>query len=92
MNGLVDAQMIQDTERFKMDLAAGLQRTLQGQIKPSEASSQRSYPSRPYGTIIESHTDYNFSDHPMFYSPSLYSPRKRPYPSKDRIHRACKDL
>ncbi|KAL9119022.1 MAG: hypothetical protein Q9187_004423 [Circinaria calcarea] len=31
---LVDAQMIQDTERFKMDLAASLQRTLQGQIKP----------------------------------------------------------
>ncbi|KAF2146874.1 uncharacterized protein K452DRAFT_219118 [Aplosporella prunicola CBS 121167] len=31
---LVDAQMVQDAERFKMDLAGGLERTLQGKIKP----------------------------------------------------------
>ena len=33
---LVDSQMIHDTERFKMDLAAGLEKTLQGHIKPSK--------------------------------------------------------
>ncbi len=32
---LVDAQMIQDTERFKMDLVGGLERTLHGKVKPS---------------------------------------------------------
>ena len=32
---VVDAQMIQDTERFKMDLAGSLQRTLHGTVKPS---------------------------------------------------------
>jgi len=31
----VDAQMLQDTQRFKMDLIAGLERTLHGTIKPS---------------------------------------------------------
>lgn len=31
----VDAQMIQDTNRFSMDLAAGLERTLHGKVKPS---------------------------------------------------------
>ena len=32
---LVDAQMIQDTNRFSMDLVAGLERTLHGKVKPS---------------------------------------------------------
>lgn len=31
----VDAQMIQDVDRFKMDLVRGLERTLQGKVKPS---------------------------------------------------------
>jgi hypothetical protein len=31
----VDAQIIQDAARFKMDLAGGLERTLQGKVKPS---------------------------------------------------------
>jgi U3 small nucleolar RNA-associated protein 23 len=31
----VDAQMIQDTDRFQMDLVGGLERTLHGKIKPS---------------------------------------------------------
>lgn len=31
----VDAQMIQDTSRFKMDLLGGLERVLHGKIKPS---------------------------------------------------------
>ncbi|KAA6415389.1 MAG: rRNA-processing UTP23 [Lasallia pustulata] len=31
---LVDAQMIQDTNRFSMDLVAGLERTLHGKVKP----------------------------------------------------------
>ncbi|MCJ1267381.1 hypothetical protein MMC22_007266 [Lobaria immixta] len=30
----VDAQMIQDADRFKMDLVRGLERTLQGKVKP----------------------------------------------------------
>ncbi|MCJ1243037.1 hypothetical protein MMC30_000233 [Trapelia coarctata] len=32
---LVDVQMLLDTSRFKMDLIAGLERTLHGQVKPS---------------------------------------------------------
>lgn len=32
---VVDARMIQDTERFKMDLVGGLERTLHGKVKPS---------------------------------------------------------
>lgn len=32
---VVDAQMIQDMERFKMDLVGGLERTLHGKVKPS---------------------------------------------------------
>ncbi|MCJ1396957.1 hypothetical protein MMC11_000149 [Xylographa trunciseda] len=31
---LIDAQMLQDTSRFKMDLVTGLERTLHGQVKP----------------------------------------------------------
>ncbi|KOS19416.1 rRNA-processing protein utp23 [Escovopsis weberi] len=31
---LVDAEMVQDATRFKMDLAAGLQRTVHGKVKP----------------------------------------------------------
>ena len=32
---LIDAQMIQDTDRFSMDLVGGLERTLHGKVKPS---------------------------------------------------------
>lgn len=32
---LIDAQIIQDTEKFKMDLVGGLERTLSGKVKPS---------------------------------------------------------
>lgn len=32
---IVDAQMIQDSEGFKMDLLGGLERTLGDKIKPS---------------------------------------------------------
>ena len=31
----VDAQIIQDTEKFRMDLLGGLERTLSGKVKPS---------------------------------------------------------
>lgn len=31
---LLDAQILHDAERFKMDLVGGLERTLQGKIKP----------------------------------------------------------
>jgi U3 small nucleolar RNA-associated protein 23 len=32
---LVDADIIRDADRFKMDLVGGLERTLHGQVKPS---------------------------------------------------------
>ena len=32
---LVDADIIRDADRFKMDLVGGLERTLQAQVKPS---------------------------------------------------------
>ncbi len=31
----VDAQMVQDTDRFTMDLIGGLERVLHGKVKPS---------------------------------------------------------
>jgi U3 small nucleolar RNA-associated protein 23 len=31
----VDAEIIKDADRFKMDLLGGLERTLHGQVKPS---------------------------------------------------------
>ncbi|TQS33968.1 hypothetical protein Golomagni_05669 [Golovinomyces magnicellulatus] len=34
---LVDAEMVHDASRFKMDLAASLQRTVHGQAKPSKS-------------------------------------------------------
>ena len=36
----VDADMIKDADRFKMDLVGGLERTLQGQVKPSPSPPQ----------------------------------------------------
>jgi len=35
---VVDAEIIQDAARFKMDLVAGLERTLQGKVKPSTST------------------------------------------------------
>lgn len=35
---LVDAQMIQDSQRFSMDLVASLERTLSAKVKPSMES------------------------------------------------------
>jgi U3 small nucleolar RNA-associated protein 23 len=32
---VVDARMLQDAERFKIDLVKGLERTLHGKVKPS---------------------------------------------------------
>ena len=32
---IVDSQIIRDADKFKMDLIGGLERTLQGQVKPS---------------------------------------------------------
>jgi hypothetical protein len=31
----VDAEIVRDADRFKMDLVGGLERTLHGQVKPS---------------------------------------------------------
>ncbi len=36
----VDADMIRDADRFKMDLVGGLERTLHGQVKPSMCNRQ----------------------------------------------------
>lgn len=36
LTSLVDAQMVQDAERFTMDLFGGLERVLHGKIKPSK--------------------------------------------------------
>lgn len=35
---VVDAEIIKDADRFKMDLVGGLERTLHGQVKPSTFS------------------------------------------------------
>jgi U3 small nucleolar RNA-associated protein 23 len=35
VRSIVDAQIIMDAARYKMDLVRGLERTLQGQVKPS---------------------------------------------------------
>jgi U3 small nucleolar RNA-associated protein 23 len=32
---LVDADILKDADRFKMDLIGGLERTLHGEVKPS---------------------------------------------------------
>jgi hypothetical protein len=36
---LLDAQIIEDAARFKMDLIGGLERTLHGQVKPSKLTT-----------------------------------------------------
>ena len=35
MSVLVDEQIVQDAERYKMDLRSSLERTVQGKVKPS---------------------------------------------------------
>lgn len=43
---LLDADIIRDADRFKMDLLHGLERTLHGEVKPSTkdiTSSARTY-------------------------------------------------
>lgn len=37
----MDAQILHDAARFKMDLVGGLERTLQGKIKPSRLNVAR---------------------------------------------------
>ncbi|KAI9828624.1 MAG: hypothetical protein M1832_001727 [Thelocarpon impressellum] len=46
---LVDAEIIQDAARFKMDLVAGLERTLQGKVKPmiTQCSMRHLYAATP---------------------------------------------
>ncbi|PBP18500.1 hypothetical protein BUE80_DR010575 [Diplocarpon rosae] len=38
---LLDADMIKDADRFKMDLVGGLERTLHGEVKPNETREQK---------------------------------------------------
>ena len=45
----VDAEMLRDADRFKMDLVGGLERTLQGEVKPST-----SVPSHPDPALLTS--------------------------------------
>jgi U3 small nucleolar RNA-associated protein 23 len=40
---LIDAEMLQDADRFKMDLVKGLERTLSAKIKPSSCSKSIRY-------------------------------------------------
>jgi hypothetical protein len=35
LHNVVDADIIRDADRFSMDLIGGLERTLHGQVKPS---------------------------------------------------------
>jgi hypothetical protein len=42
----VDADIIRDADKFKMDLIGGLERTLHGQVKPSMS------PSTPRLTVV----------------------------------------
>jgi U3 small nucleolar RNA-associated protein 23 len=63
---IVDAQMIQDSDRFKMDLVGGLERTLHGKVKPSMRK-------RLGIECIEGGANHTLcvSDHPMLYTTSL---------------------
>jgi len=54
---IVDAQMVQDTDRFTMDLTGGLERVLHGKVKPSIYRARAKQ-----GRRLISHG----SDHPMF--------------------------
>lgn len=65
---VVDAQMIQDTERFKMDLVGGLERTLHGKVKPSM------HPSLTCGWHIHWYLILA-SDNAMLYTASLHDTR-----------------
>lgn len=67
-NFVVDAQMIQDTERFKMDLVGGLERTLHGKVKPSM------HPSLTCGWHINWYL-LLASDNAMLYTASLHDTR-----------------
>lgn len=65
---VVDAQMIQDTERFKMDLVGGLERTLHGKVKPSM------HPSLTCGWHLHWYL-LLASDNAMLYTASLHDTR-----------------
>ncbi|KAF2088258.1 hypothetical protein K490DRAFT_64935 [Saccharata proteae CBS 121410] len=51
---LVDAEMVSDAARFKMDLAGGLTRTLQGQVKPmiTQCSMRHLYATKDQTVIV----------------------------------------
>lgn len=49
---IVDAEIIQDAWRFKMDLVAGLKRTLQGDVKPSLSHFESQERSSLMDTVI----------------------------------------
>lgn len=65
---VVDAQMIQDTERFKMDLVGGLERTLHGKVKPSMHLSHTCSWHIHRCSLLA-------SDNAMLYTASLHDPR-----------------
>jgi U3 small nucleolar RNA-associated protein 23 len=62
---LVDAEIVQDAVRFKMDLPAALERTLHGKVK-SSTQHVVARQLRPHTNCIGI-----FSDYPVLHSPSL---------------------
>jgi hypothetical protein len=74
---LVDAQMLQDADRFKMDIVKGLERTLSGKVKPST-----SFISRPHTQALIA-----TSDHTMLNPTPLHR-----HTQERRSHRASEDV
>lgn len=79
----VDAQMIEDTERFKMDLVGGLERTLSGKVKPSTQHFSLIKKTTTAQAIIS-------SDNTMLYSTPLHQ-FLPPCLSQGYSHRHCED-
>lgn len=64
----VDAEMVKETDRFKMDLVEGLKRTLHGEVKPSIYLQTNSF---------QIDCLQYYSDYTMLYAPSLCLVRHR---------------
>ena len=79
----VDAQIIQDTDKFKMDLVGGLERTLNGKVKSSTLSVSTVM---ELGLIIA----FRISDYPVLYATPV-SLERRPSINKRRSHPHSQD-
>jgi U3 small nucleolar RNA-associated protein 23 len=74
----VDAEILKDAERFKMDLVAGLERTLQGKVKPSADLSTRFTCVKPAANELSTVITQCSIRH-------LYTLSPREHPHKDAI-------